>query len=71
VIAFTPHGPVDTVVPIPVHTYTFGGSKGGTLYLATSRTSITDAQLRESRLAVSLFACTEVASRLPAFALGG
>jgi D-xylonolactonase len=74
VSAFEPNGGIDTVVHVPapnVTTCAFGGANGGTLFISTSRTWMTEAQLHESPLAGSLFACQGLASGIPAFAFDG
>jgi sugar lactone lactonase YvrE len=74
VTAFTPNGTLDTVVDLPapnVTTCTFGGRNGATLFISTSRTWMTEAQLHESPLSGSLFACEGLARGIPAFAFDG
>jgi xylono-1,5-lactonase len=72
--AFAPNGDIDAVVHVPapnVTTCAFGGADDDTLFVSTSRTWMTEAQLHESPLAGSLFACEGVASGIPAFAFDG
>jgi D-xylonolactonase len=74
VTAYTPSGTVDRVLKVPapnVTTCAFGGTNGSTLFISTSRTWMTDAQLAESPLAGSLFACEGLVSGIPAFAFDG
>jgi xylono-1,5-lactonase len=74
VTAFTPSGTIDRVLHVPapnVTTCAFGGSDGSTLFISTSRTWMTDAQLRESPLAGSLFACEGLVKGIPAYAFDG
>lgn len=74
VTAFTPDGRVDDVIPVPVlnvTTCTFGGNDGGTLFIATARTWMTDAQLREAPLAGSLFSVEGVGMGIAAVAFEG
>jgi xylono-1,5-lactonase len=74
VTAFNPSGTVDRVVHVPTPNVTacaFGGANGSTLFISTSRTWMTDAQLRESPLAGGLFACEGLANGIPAFAFDG
>jgi len=74
VTAFRPSGKIDAVLHVPVPNVTtcaFGGSKGTTLFITTSRTWMTEAQLREAPLAGGLFACEGLATGIPAFAFDG
>jgi sugar lactone lactonase YvrE len=74
VTAFRPNGKIDAVVHVPapnVTTCAFGSANGTTLFIATSRTWMTEAQLREAPLAGGLFACEGLASGVPAFAFDG
>jgi sugar lactone lactonase YvrE len=74
VTAFTPDGRVDTMIPVPapnVTSCTFGGSDGTTLFIATARTWMNEAQLREAPLAGSLFAIEGLASGIRAFSFEG
>jgi xylono-1,5-lactonase len=74
VTAFRPDGKTDAVVYVPAPNVTscaFGGMSGATLFITTSRTSMTEAQLREAPLAGGLFACAELATGIPAFAFDG
>ena len=74
VTAFTPDGEIDTAIHLPTPNVTacaFGGARGTTLFVSTSRTWMTEAQLRESPLAGSLFACEGLAIGIPAFAFEG
>jgi len=74
VTAFRSNGRVDDVVCVPapnVTTCAFGGTNGTTLFIATSRVSMTEAQLREAPLAGGLFACEGLARGIPAVAFDG
>jgi sugar lactone lactonase YvrE len=74
VTAFRPNGRIDDVVCVPapyVTTCAFGGTNGATLFIATSRWSMTDGQLRQAPLAGGLFACDGLASGIPAVAFDG
>jgi sugar lactone lactonase YvrE len=74
VTAFKPNGTLDAVVDVPapnVTTCTFGGRNGTTLFISTSRTWMTEAQLHESPLSGSLFACEGLTNGIPAFAFDG
>jgi sugar lactone lactonase YvrE len=74
VTAFRPNGKVDAVVHVPapnVTTCTFGGIKGTTLFITTSRVGMTEGQLHEAPLAGGVFACEGLANGMPAFAFGG
>ena len=74
VTAFRPDGKTDAVVYVPapnVTTCAFGGMNGATLFIITSRTWMTEAQLREAPLAGGLFACEGLAAGIPAFAFDG
>jgi sugar lactone lactonase YvrE len=74
VTAFGPNGEIDDVVCVPapnVTTCAFGGTNGTTLFITTSRTWMTDAQLREAPLAGGLFACEGLACGIPAVAFDG
>jgi xylono-1,5-lactonase len=74
VTAFNPNGRVDDVIAVPVPNVTtcaFGGTNGDTLFVATARTWMSDAQLREAPLAGSLFACEGLAHGIPAFGFNG
>jgi D-xylonolactonase len=74
VTAFAPNGKIEAVLRLPVPNVTtcaFGGSNGGTLFIATSRTGMTKAQLREAPLAGGLFACEGLARGIRAFAFAG
>jgi D-xylonolactonase len=74
VTAFRPNGEIDDVVYVPapnVTTCAFGGTNGTTLFITTSRTWMTDAQLREAPLAGGLFACDGLARGIPAVAFDG
>jgi sugar lactone lactonase YvrE len=44
---------------------------GATLFITTSRTWMTETQLREAPLAGGLFACEGLATGIPAFAFDG
>jgi hypothetical protein len=69
-----PSGTIDRVLHVPapnVTTCAFGGADGSTLFISTSRTCMTDAQLRDSPLAGSLFACEGLPSGIPAYAFDG
>jgi sugar lactone lactonase YvrE len=74
VTAFRPDGKTDAVVYVPapnVTTCAFGGMNGATLFITTSRTWMTETQLREAPLAGGLFACEGLATGIPAFAFDG
>jgi sugar lactone lactonase YvrE len=74
VTAFGPNGQIDDVVGVPapnVTTCAFGGTNGTTLFITTSRSWMTDAQLREAPLAGGLFACEGLARGIPAVAFDG
>jgi xylono-1,5-lactonase len=71
VTAFRPDGRVDDAIDVPAPNVTscaFGGANGTTLFISTSRTWMTEAQLREAPLAGSLFACEGLARGIPATA---
>lgn len=74
VTAFGPDGRVDDVIDVPapnVTTCAFGGTNETTLFICTSRTWMTEAQLRQAPLAGGLFACDGLARGTPAVAFGG
>ena len=74
VTAFTPDGGIDDVVWVPapnVTTCAFGGPNGTTLFIATSRGWMTQAQLLDAPLAGGLFACEGLARGIPAVAFAG
>jgi len=74
VTAFKPDGKTDAVVYVPapnVTTCAFGGTNGATLFITTSRTWMTEAQLSEAPLAGGLFAYEGLATGIPAFAFDG
>ena len=71
VTAFRPDGRVDDAIDVPAPNVTscaFGGANGTTLFISTSRTWMTEAQLRDAPLAGSLFACEGLARGIPATA---
>ncbi|HLW23898.1 MAG TPA: SMP-30/gluconolactonase/LRE family protein [Steroidobacteraceae bacterium] len=74
VTAFTPQGKIDRVLRVAapnVTSCTFGGTDGSTLFISTSRTWMTEAQLLEFPLAGGLFACEGLARGHPAFVFDG
>ncbi len=74
ITAFRPNGAIDDVLLLPapnVTTCAFGGTNGTTLFISTSRVSMTEAQLREAPLSGGLFACEGLARGIPAVAFDG
>jgi D-xylonolactonase len=74
VTAHTPDGRVDDVIEVPAPNVTscaFGGPDATTLFITTSRTWMSEGQLRDAPLAGALFACEGLAQGIVAVAFDG